>query len=193
MPCKRSMVWVRPLEARGFQTSGSPVGLGRLSRATPDLADLLIGFVRAIRTKADVGSAKPARRWVSTDVACKVDPGPGQTSPASRQVRSWCDVKREAEQPPTTISNSEGQISDERIAGVGDAALPDPPPNVRGRCAHTVGTGAVTSVKRLPRPGAQQSCWVSGSARYSRHPWTCGVYLSNGPKRQPLDLAVRSD
>jgi len=50
------------------------------------------------------------------------DPRPGQTSLASTQVRSRFSVRRYAEQPPTTISNSEGWLGES--FGVVNAAPP---------------------------------------------------------------------
>lgn len=158
-----------------------------------NLADLLIRLVHAIRAHA----ATRAQRLVLTDAAHQADPGSRPMRLASRRVRSWFDVRRWSEQSPTTISNSEGQMSNKRIAGVVHAAFPDrrskPPPKVRGplrpfgrpRCGEW-GRGISSAQDATKLLGV-------GSNSKFKALRTCGVYLSNGPKRQGLDLAVRSD
>jgi hypothetical protein len=172
-----------------FRPRGSRQALPRDN--SEDLADRLIKLIRAIR----VNVATPARRWVLTDAVRQANPRSRPTGLASRKVRSWFDVRGQSEQSPATISNSEGQISDKRIAAVVDAALPDRRskalPKVKGplrlfgraRCGewcHGI-SSAQDATKHL------------GSSSRFKAPRTRGVYLSNGPKRQPLDLAVRSD
>jgi len=174
-----------------FRPLGSRRALPRDN--SESLADLLIRLVRAIRANA----ATPAQRLVLTDAVHQADPRSRPTWLASRKVHSWFDVRRESEQSPTRISNSEGQMSDKRIAGVVPAAFPDrrskPPPKVRGllrpfgrpRCGEWChGISSAQDATKL--------LGVGSSSKFKALR-TCGVYLGNGPKRQGLDLAVRSD